>query len=108
MKRPVWVRRNEVDAIHDELVMDFGGLMGVRDGALIDSALGRPQNLFAHAKPDLAALAAAYAYGLVKNHGYLDGNKRTAFVTCGTFLVLNGLQPIAAEAETEAAILALA
>lgn len=85
-----WVPLNAALAIHDEQISEHGGIRGVRDLAAIDSALSRPRNLVAYGKPDAAALAAAYAFGICNNHGFLDGNKRTAYVVAETFLDLNG------------------
>ena len=92
MKRRSWARvpRNAVLAIHDAQISEHGGIGGVRDPAVIESALARPRNLVAYGKPDAAALAAAYAFGLCNNHGFLDGNKRTAYVVAEAFLDLNG------------------
>lgn len=87
--RWVWVPLDAVLAIHDEQISEHGGIRGVRDLAVIDSVLARPRNLIGYGKPDAAALAAAYAFGLCNNHGFLDGNKRTAYVVAETFLDLN-------------------
>jgi death-on-curing protein len=86
----IWVPLAAALAIHDEQIAEHGGIRGVRDLAVVDSALVRPLNLMAYGKPDAAALAAAYAFGLCSNHGFLDGNKRTAWVVAETFLDLNG------------------
>jgi death-on-curing protein len=86
----VWVSLDAVLAIHDEQISEHGGTPGIRDFAVVDSALARPRNLKAYKNPDAAALAAAYAFGLCKNHGFVDGNKRTAYVVAETFLVRNG------------------
>lgn len=85
-----WVAHATVHSGHDRLLAQHGGLPGVRDQGAIDSALARPQNLAAYGEPDAAALAAAYAFGLVKNHGFVDGNKRTGWLAAELFLVLNG------------------
>lgn len=94
MKEPVWVRTDVVYAIHRRQIAEHGGGEGIRDGGLLDSALARPKNLAAYSGsesgPDLASLAASYAWGLVRNHPFVDGNKRTAYVVCRTFLKLNG------------------
>ena len=90
MKEPVWVLREVVDMLHGQSLAQFGGGAGVRDEGLLDSALDRPQNLFAYGKPTPFALAASYAFGLVKNHPFIDSNKRVAFVVAVTFLELNG------------------
>ena len=89
---PVWIRHDVVRAVHSRQLAEHGGTEGVRDEGLLDSALARAKNLFAYSgdPPDLAALAAAYAFGLVKNHPFVDGNKRTAYVVCRVFLMLNG------------------
>ena len=88
----VWLEKALVPAIHDRQLAEHGGTGGVRDEGLLESALARPQQLHAYgdAAPDLADLAAALAYGLARNHPFLDGNKRTAAVACETFLELNG------------------
>ena len=89
-----------MDVIHSELLAEHGGSPGIRSGGdeLIDSALARPRQRFAYAeKADLPSLAASYLYGLVKNHGYLDGNKRVAFAAAATFLLLNGVRLTASE-----------
>jgi death-on-curing protein len=83
-------------------------LEGIRDRGAIESALARPQNLFAYRQPDLCALAAAYTAGLCQNHGFVDGNKRTAFLTGAVFLLRNGLRIEAEQAEVVAAMLCLA
>lgn len=90
MKRWRWVRDDVVHAIHDRQLAEHGGPMGVRDEAALDSALPRPRNLAAYESPDAAALAAAYAYGIVRNHPFIDGNKRTGWVVARLFLVRNG------------------
>jgi len=80
-----------LDVLHDAQLREHGGSPGTRDEGLLESALARPQHKFAYAKrPDLATLAAAYAFGLARNHGYVDGNKRTAFMAAYVFLGLNG------------------
>jgi death on curing protein len=85
-----WVGLAAVHAIHDRQLAEHGGLPGVRDFGAIESALARPQNLAAYGEPDAADLAAAYAYGLARNHGFADGNKRTAWVVARVFLADNG------------------
>ncbi|MFZ5638414.1 MAG: type II toxin-antitoxin system death-on-curing family toxin [Pseudomonadota bacterium] len=87
----VWISKRLALAIHDRQLAEHGGGTGVRDEALLDSALARPQQLFAYGDPppDLAALAASLAYGLARNHTFVDGNKRTAAVCCETFIRLN-------------------
>jgi death-on-curing protein len=90
MNEPIWLQENVVLAIHQRQLAEHGGMAGVRDLGLLASALARPRHLLAYGQPDLAALAASYAYGIVKNHPFVDGNKRTGYVVCRTFLMLNG------------------
>ena len=87
----IWIEKPLALAIHDRQLAEHGGGTGVRDEALLDSALARPQQLFAYGDPppDLAALAASLAYGIARNHPFVDGNKRTAAVACETFIRLN-------------------
>jgi death on curing protein len=94
VNEPVWIRQDVVLAMHDEALALHGGPGGVRDLGLLESALGRPKNLFAYSEEpvSLARLAAAYAKGIVANHPFVDGNKRTAFTVSVTFLKLNGLE----------------
>ena len=93
MKGFVWVLDEVVLAVHDEQLAVHGGLAGVRDRGAVESALARPRNLAAYEVcDDVARLAAAYAYGLCRNHGFADGNKRTALVTADLFLMLNGYE----------------
>jgi death-on-curing protein len=108
MKRPQWVLRETALALHKRLLAEFGGRDGIRDEGLLDSALGRPQHLFAYGKPDLFDLAAAYAFGLVRNHPFVDGNKRMGFTTAILFLELNGCRVTASEADAALQTLALA
>jgi death-on-curing protein len=97
-------------AIHDVLLAEFGGAPGIRDESLLESALARPRNLWSYAyeKPNLFRLAAAYTHGIVKNHPFVDGNKRTGYVIGGIFLERNGQNLNASEEEATAAIMALA
>ena len=90
MKRWRWVRADVVHAIHDRQLAEHGGPAGVRDEAALDSALTRPRNLAAYKHPDAAALAGAYAYGIVRDHPLVDGNKRTGWVVARLFLAQNG------------------
>jgi death-on-curing protein len=85
-----WIDPKTIQAVHEYQLAEHGGLDGVRDAGLIESALARAQNLAAYGEPDAADLAAAYAYGLAKNHGFTDGNKRTAWVAARLFLADNG------------------
>lgn len=104
----VWVTVEVAVAAHAEQLAEHGGGDGVRDERLLESAMARPQNLAAYEDPDAAALAAAYAYGIARNHPFVDGNKRTAAVVSVTFLILNGLSLEATDAELVVAFLALA
>lgn len=99
MTEPVWIRQDVVLRLHEEILMVHGGPEGVRDLGLLESALARPKNLFAYSelRPSPARLAACYAAGIVANHPFVDGNKRTAFTVSATFLRLNGLQLTAAK-----------
>ncbi|MGH8400702.1 MAG: type II toxin-antitoxin system death-on-curing family toxin [Gammaproteobacteria bacterium] len=87
----VWLEKSLVLAVHDRQLAEFGGSAGVRDETLLESALARPQQLFAYGNPppDLAELAASLAFGIARNHPFVDGNKRTAATSCETFLELN-------------------
>jgi death-on-curing protein len=107
-KAPVWLLRETVLAMHDLLIAEFGGAAGVRDEGLLDSALSRPQNLFAYERPSIFDLAASLAFGLIKNHPFLDGNKRVAFTAAVTFLHLNGRHVQATEVDAVVRTLALA
>lgn len=99
MDTPRWVSLAVVLALHDEQLSEHGGAPGVRDIGLLESALDRPRNLFAYGQPDTAALAAAYGFGLIRNHPFVDGNKRAAFVVTETFLALAGQEIAANDAE---------
>ena len=92
MPQIVWLLEETLIAIHHRQIAEHGGGEGVRDEGLLSSALARPRNLFSYGKPapDLAALAAAYAFGIARNHPFIDGNKRTALIAARTFLLLNG------------------
>lgn len=94
-----WLSKAAVVAIHAEQLAEHGGAPGIRDEGVLDSALARPQHLDAYGDPDLAELATAYAFGLVRNHPFVDGNKRTGFAAAATFLLLNGHDLGAAEQE---------
>ena len=110
MKEPIWVRDDVARAVHRRQLAEHGGADGVRDQGLLASALARPRNLWAYGdpKPDLAALAAAYAFGVIKNHPFMNANKRTGYVLLRTFLLLNGLDVDAPPAEKYRTILSLA
>ncbi len=103
-----WIKESSVLAIHDEQISEHGGLAGLRDLALLQSALARPQNLAVYGDPDIAGLAAAYAVGIARNHAFLDGNKRTAWVVAETFLLKNGYELIAGDEAGVTAMLAVA
>jgi death on curing protein len=104
----LWISPAVAAAIHAEQIAEHGGGEGVRDLGLLDSALARPQNLAVDDQPDLAALAAAYAWDIARNHPYTDGNKRTAAVVSETFLMINDCRLTATDAELVVAFLALA
>jgi death-on-curing protein len=90
MKEPLWLTRAIAIATHDMMLAQHGGLAGVRDEGLLESALTKPQNKFAYGSPSLAEMAASYAAGIIHNHPFVDGNKRTGFVLAATFLEING------------------
>ena len=104
----VWLQRSVVEAIHGEQLAQHGGGIGVRDPGLLESALARPLNRAGYGEPDLAELAAVYALGIAKNHPFIDGNKRTAYVALETFLALNGIAFPVSDAEAVVAMLAMA
>ncbi len=108
MKKPAWVPKDFVLALHEDLLAEYGGAPGIRDEALLESALARPHHLFAYENPDIFTLAAAYISGLVRNHPFIDGNKRTAFMIGYAFLSRNGKELTAPEAEATAIVLDLA
>lgn len=109
MKEIVWVLDDVVLAVHDEQLAKHGGLSGIRDLGAVESALARPRNLAAsEACDDVARLAAAYAFGITRNHGFLDGNKRTALVTADLFLMLNGYELVSSPVENVLIVLSVA
>lgn len=108
MTEPVWLTPELVIALHDEQLREFGGPPGIRDHGMLESALGRAQNKWTYGETNLAALAAAYAYGIARNHPFVDGNKRAAFLSIITFLGLNDIDFAPAEAEAVVMILGLA
>lgn len=95
----VWLDRDVMRAVHEEQLAEHGGGTGVRDESLFQSALDRPLNLATYGSPDVAALAAAYGFGLARNHPFVDGNKRTAFVAMELFLWLNGWRLVAEDGD---------
>ena len=104
----VWIDPIVIEAIHDAQLAEHGGLAGVRDAGMLASALARPTNLALYGDPDVAALAAAYGYGISRNHAFIDGNKRTGFVAAELFCALNGYELIANDAECVLTMLAVA
>ena len=104
----VWIEESVVWAIHEAQLAEHGGSVGVRDAGLLASAMGRPINLAAYGTPDVAACAAAYGYGIARNHPFIDGNKRTAFVCTGLFLALNGYALSANDVDCVMTMLAVA
>ena len=105
---PKWLTRTVVDAIHNDQLREHGGLPGIRDENVLESALARPRQKWHYLDTDLATLAAAYGFGLVKNHPYRDGNKRIGFLALVTFLGINGQDLRATDAEVVTEIVALA
>jgi len=103
-----WLRSDTAEAVHDEQLAELGGGTGIRDAGALLSALARPQNLSAYGNPDAADLAAAYAYGVAKNHPFVDGNKRTAWVVARLFLQKNGVALRYRDAEAVLVMLTLA
>jgi death-on-curing protein len=101
VKQPTWLTRTVVEAVHTDLIREHGGALGIRDEALLESALARPQQKWSYEQAaDLPALAAAYGYGFARNHGFVDGNKRVALMAMYIFLALNGRELNAPEQET--------
>lgn len=108
-RNPRWIDQRALLLLHSETLAEHGGLAGIRDRGLLESALARPLNLHAYEpKSDLARLAAAYGFGLARNHPFYDGNKRAAFLAIGLFLQINGQELIADPAEAAAVIFNLA
>ena len=108
MNEPRWLDLNIVLDVHAEQLALFGGADGIRDQSLLESALARPQNKHAYGETDLAALASSYAFGIARNHAFVDGNKRTAFMTAALFLERNGHRFAANEVDATLKTLALA
>jgi death-on-curing protein len=108
VKEPQWVLRETVLALHDRLLAEFGGRSGLRDAGLLESALARLRQRFAYGRPKPAELAAAYAFALVRDHPFIDGNKRVGLATAIVFLEVNGYRFTASEGEVTIKTLALA
>jgi death on curing protein len=104
----VWLDASVIRAVHDEQLAEHGGAAGLRDAGMLESALARPQQLANYGEPDLAELAAAYGFGLARNHPFVDGNKRSAFVAVELFLVLNGHELFADDVDCVLTMLKLA
>ena len=103
-----WIDRTALVLLHDESLAEHGGAAGIRDGGLLDSALARRLNLAAYESPDFGDLAAAYGVGVARNHPFVDGNKRAAFLAVGLFLALNGYRLVSTQAEATLTMLAVA
>lgn len=103
-----WVNRRVLLLLHDESLAEHGGAPGVRDEGLLDSALARPLNLALYAQPDVADLAASYGVGLAKNHAFVDGNKRAAFLAVGMFVAVNGYRLRATQADATLTVIDVA
>lgn len=103
-----WVSREALELLHEESLAEHGGAPGIRDAGLLDSALARPRNLALYGEPDLAALAASYGVALAKNHPFVDGNKRAAFLAVGLFAALHGYRLQATQAQATLAMLDVA
>ena len=103
-----WIDRRALELLHDQSLSEHGGASGLRDAGLLESALARPLNLAHYGAPDVAELAAAYGVGLAKNHPFVDGNKRAAFLAVGLFLALKGRRLVASQADATLTMLAVA
>src|SRR5258708_33207497 len=101
---PIWLLREFIIAVHERLIAEYGGSPGLRDEGLLESALARPMHLFNYGNPSLVEMAASYAVGIAKNHAFVDGNKRTAFVTASVFLARHGSRLTASEAQRPVSI----
>lgn len=108
MSEPFWLDVEAIVVLHDEQLVEHGGLAGVRDMALLESALARPRNAWSYGQEDLIALAALYASGIMRNHPFVDGNKRAGFLAAYVFLDINGSEIVADEGEVVVQCLALA
>lgn len=103
-----WISREVLLLLHDESLAEHGGASGLRDEGLLASALARPRNLSLYETPDVSGLAAAYGVGLARNHAFVDGNKRTAFLAVGLFLAIHGYRLQATQAEATLTMLSVA
>jgi death on curing protein len=108
MTEPVWVDIHDCLAMHEEMLLRYGGLAGVRDIGLLESALHRPRQLFHYGNPSLHEIAACYAHGIIRNHPFLDGNKRSGFMAAALFLEVNRYSFVATEEDVVHHTLALA
>jgi death on curing protein len=108
MNEPYWLSKAECLALHEMMVAQYGGTLGLRDENLLESALAKPMQVFTYSSPTLVDLAASYTLGIVKNHPFLDGNKRTGFMMGAGFLERNGIHFTASEADAAVRTLALA
>jgi death-on-curing protein len=108
MQEPVWIREDSVRAIHERQLAEHGGFSGVRDEGLLSSALHRPQQLYHYGTPDILALAAAYGFGIARNHPFFDGNKRASYIAMRLFLTLNGYDITASPEDRYTTMIALA
>ena len=109
MSEPIWIERQTILLLQEESLARHGGSSGIRDMGLLESAMARPQNLFAYeGETDLTRLAAAYAFGLARNHPFVDGNKRAAFAALGVFLLVNGQRLVADRADATLTMVKLA
>ena len=108
MNEPRWLTLDDIEDIHAEQLALFGGPAGIRDRGALESALGRPMNRWHYENADMAQLAAAYAFGIARNHPFVDGNKRTAFAALMVFLRLNGIPFAPPPPDATAAMMALA
>jgi death-on-curing protein len=105
---PIWLELATIVAIHERQISEYGGLSGLRDRALLESAMARARHLYACSEPTVFEMAATYAVGIIKNHPFVDGNKRTGFLAAYTFLRLNGMRLIAPQSEAVSAVLNVA
>lgn len=109
ISQPIWVQTNVVLAVHNRQIAEHGGIFGIRDVKLLESALNKPKNHFSYSeKPDFASMATLYACGIIQNHPFLDGNKRTGLVICQLFLNLNGYKIITSQKDKYLVIAKLA